>query len=264
VSELTGLVDLAERTALAVADLLRAGVGRDDLHISSKATSTDLVTDVDRTAEQLIVSMIQRERPHDGILGEEGANVTGTSGVDWIVDPLDGTTNFVYGHPGFSVSIAALVDGIASVGVVADPVHHDLYSASIGRGAHCNGVAITCAPAQPLGNVLVATGFAYDPDERARQARVLATVLPAIRDIRRMGGAAIDLCSVARGRVDAYYEWGLQAWDMAAGVVIASESGAKVGDLSGDLPSSQCCVACHPDVFGPLTELLSSALAEPS
>jgi myo-inositol-1(or 4)-monophosphatase len=253
------LVDLANRVATVAADHLRREMTRVDLRIDSKATTTDLVTDVDRAGEALVVELLLAERPDDGILGEEGTSIVGRSGIEWIIDPLDGTTNFVYGHPGFSVSIAAAVDGRLVVGVVADPVHDHRFSAWSGGGAWCNDMPVRCSSRTDLSLALVATGFAYDPAERARQAHVLTSVLPRVRDIRRMGGAAVDLCSVASGRVDAYYERGLQAWDLAAGTVIAREAGATVADLDGGPPSAECCIAAPPALFEPLVALLRAA-----
>lgn len=255
------LLELAEATALAAADHLLAGPARDRLEVTSKTSSTDLVTEVDRSCEHLIVDRITRHRPRDGIVGEEGTSVTGQSGVDWIIDPLDGTTNYVYGHPGFSVSIAATVDGQPAIGVVADPVLGHLFAARLGGGATRNGHPIRCSELTRLDLALVATGFAYDRGLRRHQAETLVGVLPQIRDIRRMGGAAVDLCSVGNGRVDAYFERGLQPWDLAAGTVIASEAGARVGDLDGGPPSARYCIAAPPALYEPLVTLLATAEA---
>lgn len=253
------LAEIAVAVGREAAEHLRTHLGRSDLDVRSKATATDLVTEVDRSGERLVVERLLQARPDDSITGEEGTAIVGGSGVEWIVDPLDGTTNFVYGHPGFSVSIAAAVDGVLAVGVVVDPVHQDVYAAWSGGGATRNGTSIRCSERTDLSRALVATGFAYDADHRRRQAHVLTTVLPRVRDIRRMGGAAIDLCSVASGRVDAYYERGLQPWDLAAGTVIAREAGALVGDLDGGPPSGALCVAAPPALYGPLVELLADA-----
>ena len=255
------LLRLAEATALAAAEHLLAETGRGDLEVASKATGTDLVTKVDRSCEQLIVDRITEHRPRDGIVAEEGTAIMGESGVDWLIDPLDGTTNYVYQHPGFSVSIAASVDGVPTIGVIADPLHGQLFSARLGGGATCNGEPIRCSELTQLDKALVATGFAYDPPTRRLQAEALTSVLPEIRDIRRMGGAAVDLCSVACGRVDAFFERGLQPWDYAAGSVIASEAGARVGDLDGGPPSAGCCLAAPPSLFESLATLLATATA---
>lgn len=261
-ADLDHLARLAERLALGAAELLLDGLARGALEISSKSTRTDMVTDMDRAAERFIVDGILDSRPDDGVLGEEGTDIAGTSGVSWVIDPLDGTTNYVYGHSGFSVSIAALVDGVASVGVVADPVHDDLFSARLGGGAHRNRAPIHCSPLEDLSTALVATGFNYSPAVRGEQARVLVDLLPQVRDVRRMGGAAVDLCSAACGRVDAYFERGLAPWDMAAGVVIAREAGARVGDLRGGEPSGDFVLASPPALFEPLADLLLAARAD--
>ncbi|MFP3907371.1 MAG: inositol monophosphatase family protein [Acidimicrobiales bacterium] len=258
-ADLDALLALAERVASAGAEHLRTWMHHADLAVSSKDTPTDLVTDVDRSCETLVVDLLTSARPDDGLVAEEGSSIVGRSGVEWVVDPLDGTTNFVYGHPGFSVSIAAVVDGRPSVGVVADPLSGDLFSARAGGGATRNGTVLGLGTPPDLAHALVATGFSYDAGQRRHQAEVLTTVLPRIRDIRRMGGAALDLCSVACGRVDAYYERGLQPWDMAAGWVIAAEAGARVGDLDGGAPSATCCLAAHPVLFDALAALLVTA-----
>jgi len=185
--------------------------------------------------------------------------------VRWIIDPIDGTTNYVYGHPGFAVSIAADWTDPATgrpeplVGVVADPLHAEVFTAVAGGGAFRNGEPIRCSATTELRQALVATGFSYEADRRARQAGVLAHLLPAVRDIRRMGAASVDLCSVACGRVDAYYERGLKAWDFAAGALVAVEAGAIVADLDGGGPSEAFTLAATPAIHRPLAELLAGA-----
>jgi myo-inositol-1(or 4)-monophosphatase len=216
-------VDAAQRAAALVLDQ-RVG----ELVTEVKTSGSDLVTAVDRAAETLIVETILSYRPDDGLLGEEGSSRPGTSGVRWIIDPIDGTTNFVLGHPGYSVSIAAEVDGTVVAGAVADPVHGELHEAVIGGGARCNGRLVRVRDTDRLERSVVATGFSYLAHRRRNQAQALTTVLPEIADIRRMGSAALDLCGVAVGRVDAYYELGLNEWDLAAGALIAAEAGATV------------------------------------
>lgn len=262
VSDLDHLARLAEQLALGAAELLLDGLTRGVTEVSTKSSPTDVVTDVDRASERFIVDGIAEARPDDGILGEEGTDVAGTSGVRWIIDPLDGTTNYVYGHAGFSVSIAVVVDGVPSVGVVADPIHDDLFSARLGGGAFRNQAPIRCSPVTDAGLALVATGFNYSAAVRHDQARVLVEMLPRIRDVRRMGGAAVDLCSTACGRVDAYYERGLAPWDLAAGTVIAREAGARVEDLRGGDPSATFVLAAPPALFDPLADLLRDAAAD--
>jgi myo-inositol-1(or 4)-monophosphatase len=179
--------------------------------------------------------------------------------VRWLVDPVDGTTNYLYGHAGFAVSIAAEVDGSRAVGVVHDPLHGEVFAARAGGGATRNGQPISCSDKADLQTALVATGFAYDPARRGAQAAVLERVIPHVRDIRRMGAASVDLCSVACGRVDAYYERGLGPWDLAAGAVIATEAGARVGNLDGVDDIGDLILAAAPGVFDPLAELLAAA-----
>ena len=227
------LRSLAERVARSAGALLRDGLGRARAQVGTKSTGTDLVTEMDRASETLIESELLTARPDDGILGEEGAARPGTSGVRWLVDPLDGTTNYVYGFPGFNVSIAAEHRGEVVAGAVYDIVRDELFSATRGGGATRDGDPIHVSGVVDLALALVGTGFSYDPERRRRQAEALVHVLPRVRDIRRQGAAALDLCSVACGRLDAYYERGLAVWDLAAGGLIASEAGAIVTDFRG-------------------------------
>jgi myo-inositol-1(or 4)-monophosphatase len=256
------LLEVARRAAEQAGALLIDGLDRVRALVETKSTSTDMVTEMDRAAESLIVDAIREARPDDAIVGEEGTAERGSSGVEWIVDPLDGTTNYLYGHPGFGVSIAAAVDGDVVAGVVADPLHGDVFTAVRGAGAQRNGQPISPARPASLADALVATGFSYDPERRRRQAGVLVHLLPKVRDIRRMGAAAVDLCSVACGRVDAFYERGLARWDYAAGALVAAESGAIVGDLDGGMASSAFTLAAAPAVFEPLRVELAQAGAD--
>ncbi|MEI7545982.1 MAG: inositol monophosphatase family protein [Mycobacteriaceae bacterium] len=199
--------------------------------VRAKSSPTDPVTIVDTETEQLIRRRLAELRPGEPILGEEGGGQAADSGtVRWVVDPIDGTVNFVYGIPAYSVSIAAQLDGRSVAGAVADVVSGDIYSAGIGLGAHVlvGGVRspLRCSEADDLSMALLGTGFGYEPNRRAAQAALLAQMLPVIRDIRRIGSAALDLCMVAAGRLDAQYEHGLSAWDWAAGALIAAEAGA--------------------------------------
>ena len=250
------LLTLASSIAAEASELLIDGLERERSTVDTKTTGTDMVTEMDRASERLIVDSILAARPDDSILGEEGTDRIGTSGVRWIVDPIDGTTNYLYAHAGFAVSIAAEVDGVVVVGVVHDPLHDEVFSAVRGSGATRNGSAIRVSSEVELGRALVATGFSYEPERRRRQAAVLTEVLPLVRDIRRMGAASVDLCSVACGRVDAYYERGLQPWDHAAGALIAREAGAIVGDLDGGDPTFGFCLAAPPVLFEQLLPLL--------
>ena len=252
---------LAENVARATGALLLDELDGVRTEVQTKSTGTDMVSEVDRAAEALIVDRLREARPDDGMVGEEGTDVTGTSGVRWIVDPLDGTTNFLYGLPGFGVSIAAELDGMVVAGVVLDAVRDELFAATLGGGATRNGSPIHASVATDLSLALIATGFSYDQTRRARQAAVLVEVIPRIRDIRRFGAAAVDLCSVACGRVDGYYERGLAPWDLAAGALIAAEAGAAVTDFDGGPVQAGPVVAAAPAIATALRDLLVTAKA---
>lgn len=199
---------------------------------STKSSAVDPVTAVDEAAEARIADQLRARRPDDGIVGEEGANATGTTGVQWIVDPIDGTVNFLYGLPAYAVSIGAAVDGECVAGAVVNVYSGEVYSAARGEGAYVarggEHIRLHASQADNTETALVATGFSYDASWRKSQADLLRRILPRVRDIRRIGSAALDLCNVAEGRVDAYYEHGTHPWDYAAGVVIAQEAGAVV------------------------------------
>lgn len=255
------LEKLAAEAAEVAASLLRAESGA-ELQISAKSSRTDLVTDMDVACEAAIVEFLTSHRPDDAVMGEEGTGRDGTSGVRWIIDPIDGTVNFVYGHVGFGVSVAAEADGQIVAGAVVDPVLGETFTAHRGGGARLNGRPTHVRPDGDPALALVATGFSYAHDRRPRQAEVLRELLPLIGDIRRVGGAAVDLCSVACGRVDAFFEVGLNPWDYAAGVLICEEAGAIVQDLNGGPPSSAFVFAAAPAVAETLLKLLQDAEAD--
>ena len=217
-----------------------------------------MVTEFDTASEHLIVDAISTARPHDTIVGEEGTDKVGTSGVSWLIDPVDGTTNFLYGLPGYAVSIAASLTGDhrAAVGAVYVPATDELFAAIEGRGATVNGRPIRCSTTLELSQALVATGFAYHPDRRAAQAVRLAALLPRIRDVRRLGAAAPDLCYVAAGRLDAYFEEHLGPWDLAAGELIAREAGCRTGSLDGGPARPSSVIVASPSVFDPLRDAI--------
>lgn len=203
--------------------------------VRTKSTPTDPVTVVDTETEALLRRRLAELRPGDAVLGEEGggpAAAVAAGAVTWVLDPIDGTVNFVYGIPVYAVSVAAQVDGISVAGAVADVVSGEIYSAGMGLGAHVTDAdgrrVLRCTEVTELSMALVGTGFGYSPGRRTAQARLLAGLLPQVRDVRRMGSAALDLCMVAAGRLDAHYEHGLHVWDWAAGALIAAESGAQV------------------------------------
>ena len=246
--------------------------------VDTKSSPTDVVTEMDRRSEALITGRIRAVRPGDTVLGEEGGQTSGEaipvgsgaadrdgpagpSRVRWVVDPLDGTVNYLYGLPDWAVSIAAEVDGTVVAGVVEVPRFGETFTAVAGQGAwlHRNGVAraLHCTSGVTLAQALIGTGFGYASGRRQVQGEVIAAILPYVRDIRRGGSAAVDLCSVAAGRMDAFFERGLNYWDYAAGGLIAREAGAKVGGLAGRAESTSMAVAAGPDLFQPLDTFLT-------
>ncbi|AZM59618.1 MULTISPECIES: inositol monophosphatase family protein [unclassified Streptomyces] len=255
------LLELAREAALRAGELLRDGRPADLAVAATKSSPIDVVTEMDLAAEKLITTMIAERRPDDGFLGEEGAATEGSSGIRWVIDPLDGTVNYLYGLPTWAVSIAAEQDGETVVGAVVAPMRGEAYHAVRGGGARATGAwdgerELSCRPSPPLDQALVSTGFNYVTEVRAHQADVVQRLIPLLRDIRRGGSAAIDLCDVAAGRLDGYYERGLHPWDLAAGDLIAREAGALTGGRPGDAPSRALTVAASPGVFEPLQRLL--------
>lgn len=245
---------MALAAARSAGDLLLARAGGGVGGIVSKSSGTDLASDADREAEALVVGAIRAARPGDAILAEEGGGATGATGVTWIVDPLDGTINYLWGVPQWCVSIAAADARGAVVGVVHDPSRGETFTAVRDGGAWLGSLPLRVHPGRPLGEALVGTGFSYRAAERALQARRLTGVLPAVRDVRRLGAAALDLAWVAAGRLDGYFETGLNPWDRAAGELIAREAGGVVEDLE---PGGM--IVAGPDLIGPLARLVHGA-----
>ena len=249
--------DLATRAgALALEGRRGLGVGQPVAH-DTKSTPTDPVTEFDRTAEALIVTTLRRVRPDDSIVGEEGADHAGTSGFEWHIDPIDGTANFVYDLPAWCTSVAVVDDDGPLAGAVYVPVTDELFSAARGGGASRNGSPIRCSTASQLAMALVGTGFNYSPAVREVQARRLTTLLPQVRDLRRYGSAALDLCMVACGRLDAYFEEHLNSWDLAAGVLIASEAGATTSNFGSGPAGTDATVAAAPGLHAALLTLIA-------
>ncbi|WP_129785092.1 inositol monophosphatase family protein [Promicromonospora panici] len=264
----TALRDLAVRLATAAGALVREGRPDRVVVAATKSSEVDPVTVMDRASEDLLREIIAAERPDDAILGEEGDDVAGTSGLTWVLDPIDGTVNYLYGVASWAVSVA-VVAGPPEPGawtVLAGCVHSvadgRTWSAGLGEGATRDGEPIRVGAAASLGTSLVGTGFGYDAGRRAHQAQVLTQVLPKIRDIRRLGSAAIDLCLLADGSMDLYYERGLNPWDMAAGVVVATEAGAVVTGLRGGPAGNAMTVAGRPELVAQLAEILEAADAD--
>jgi myo-inositol-1(or 4)-monophosphatase len=270
-SEGRELLELAISVARRAADLARTsradGVGE----VGTKSTDTDVVTGADLAVERLIVDAIRAARPGDTFLGEEygeGAGpgspvgAPGQAGIRWVVDPIDGTVNYVYGLPQYAVSIAAQSGGVSVAAVVRNAATGEEWTAIRGGGAWRDGRRLTPpaggdpGAAPDLGRALVATGFGYDPARRAHQAGVVARLLPRVRDIRRFGAASLDLCYTAEGRFDAYFEKGLNAWDHAAAGLIATEAGLRVTGLRGAPPGNAMVLAAPEGLYGPLHDLL--------
>jgi myo-inositol-1(or 4)-monophosphatase len=264
----TATPDPAELLALAVdvareaAAVVAQGRATAADHVDVKSSPVDVVTAVDRASEKLIVDRLLAARPDDGLLGEEGADRAGASGVRWVVDPIDGTVNFLYDLPAYAVSIAAEVDGEVRAGVVLNAATGELFTATAGGGAHLSSPArpepVRLAGSRPvsLEQTLVGTGFGYRVEQRRAQGQVVAELLPRVRDIRRYGSSALDLCSVAAGRIDAYYELDLNYWDHAAGALVAAEAGVVVTGLAGRPFAQPMAVAAAPSIAGPFLELL--------
>jgi len=241
--------------AQAAAELLIGLRDRGEVGVTStKSTPTDIVTNADAAAEALLRKLLLTSRPDDSWLGEETGSTdsnSGAQGVRWVVDPIDGTVNYLYGLPGWAISVAAEVAGTVVAGAVVVPTTAEVFSAHLGGGATVDDRPLAVTRCAELSQALIATGFSYDATVRGPQGRAVAELLPRVRDIRRFGAAAVDLCSLAAGRVDAYYERGLQPWDRAAGALIAREAGGiVVEDSAGGV------VAAGPDLIADFRALL--------
>ncbi|RSM70630.1 inositol monophosphatase [Kibdelosporangium aridum] len=226
--------------------------------VSTKSSATDPVTAGDRAAERLIRDRLAELRPGESVFGEEEGGAAAVDGVRWVVDPIDGTVNYLYGFPWYSVSVAAQLDGITVAGAVVEPASGRVWSAARGGGATLDGQPLRASAVKDLELTLVATGFAYRSERRARQVEVVRNVLTRVRDIRRTGSAALDLCMVGAGWVDAYFEAGLNPWDWAAGSLIAEEAGAVV-ELPGTGELGEAVFAAAPGVANELRKLLLDA-----
>ena len=262
------LREVAERLVAEAADFVRArrtqlvdAFGHADRSaVRSKSSATDPVTLADTETERLVRDRLAELRPGEPVLGEEGGGAEPGDGLRWVVDPIDGTVNFVYGIPAYAVSLGAQIDGVSVAGAVADVVSGEVYSAALGRGAHVVTAAgrrrLHCNEIEDLSMALVGTGFGYAQQRRAAQAAVVAGILPEVRDVRRIGSAALDLCMVAAGRLDAYFEHGLSVWDWAAAALIAAEAGAVVVLPGQDVGGAPLIIAAAPGVAAPLTAAL--------
>jgi myo-inositol-1(or 4)-monophosphatase len=256
------LLRLAQDLAREAGRRARSGRARGMQVVGTKLTDTDMVTVFDREAEAAIVGGLRAARPDDSIVGEEGGGHRGTSGIEWHVDPIDGTTSFMYGLPTWCVSIGARDAQGPLVGAVYLPDVDEMFAARRGGGATLNGAPIRCSTQHELAKTLVATGFSYTPAHRTVQSRRVTEFIHLIRDVRRMGAAAVDICFVACGRLDAYFEENLHSWDVLAAELVAREAGARSGDFAGGpLHPGEVLVAA-PGVFDELSRVLTAALTK--
>ncbi|MFL2987450.1 MAG: inositol monophosphatase family protein [Candidatus Poriferisodalaceae bacterium] len=230
-------------------------VRRETGFVTSKSTATDPISDVDREAETLIVTAIRESRPKDGIIGEEETSIEGTSGFCWVIDPLDGTVNYLYEFPSHAVSIGVEFNGTPAVGVVYDTALNEIYSARINSNATKNGREIQVTSCSNLALALLGTGFAYEPSVRRSQAELLTELIPQVRDIRRSGSCAVDLCSVASGRLDAFFETGVHWWDVAAGIQVVRSAGG----IATYEPEQKRIIASGPNLWKQLNSAVVQA-----
>jgi myo-inositol-1(or 4)-monophosphatase len=252
------------RTIAQEAGALALRTRREGVEVAAtKSTTTDIVTFADQAVQDYVRARISELRPNDGFFGEEDGGSQGSSGLTWVVDPIDGTVNYLYDLPHWAVSIA-VVEGepdpstwTALAGAVINPSLGELYTASAGAGAFLGDTQIHVAQQHDISQALVATGFAYSSEKRGRQARMLTQVLPRVRDIRRAGVCSLDLAAVATGRNDAYFEHGVKPWDHAAGALIVREAGGQVGGFRGGREGEELTLAANPTLFIALEELLN-------
>jgi myo-inositol-1(or 4)-monophosphatase len=251
------LLAIAVEAAEAAGELLLSRFHEPAEGVGRKSSATDMVSDADRDAEALIRERLIAARPEDGILGEESGERRGTSGLRWVIDPLDGTTNFLFGIPHWAVSVACEDAEGGLVGVVHSPCQAETFTATRREGAFLGRERLSVSAKSDLSDALIATGFSYVPEERAVQAEVLRRALPLMRDVRRPGAASLDLAWTAAARVDAYYEVPSHHWDWAAGVVIVREAGARVGELAAIGPSGPGLIAAGNDLYDALVQLVT-------
>ena len=250
------LLDVAVGAARDAGELLLERFRGPARGVETKSSSTDPVSEADRAAEELILERLTAARPGDGILAEEGGGRPSTSGITWVVDPLDGTVNYLFRLPVWCVSIAATDRDGTVVGVVHDPNRGETFTAVRGGGAHLNGEPISVSDRDTLDRALIGTGFSYQAEARREQAELLVKLLPVVRDIRRGGSAAIDLATLACGRLDGFYEAPMEEWDKAAGVLLIREAGGIVSDLPAPQGLSTGVIAANPALHDELRKLV--------
>ncbi len=264
------LAALAEQLARAAGEMIAQGRPDRVEVAATKSSPTDVVTAMDRAAEALITDLLARARPDDAVFGEEGVRVAGASGLTWVIDPIDGTVNYLYGLPAYAVSVAVVTGDPGGARRLArrwpaacyNPASTETWTAAAGSGAFLNGVRLGVLPAPDLSQALIGTGFGYRAQDRAAQAEVLGALLPLVRDIRRIGSAALDLCAVATGRLDGYYERGLHVWDIAAGLLVVLEAGGAVTGPAGGAPSEELVVCAREPLLSVLLERVDIPAAE--
>jgi myo-inositol-1(or 4)-monophosphatase len=253
------LLDVALEAARRGGEVLVRHFGAPARGVDTKTTPTDPVSDADRESEQVIRTLLSKRRPDDGIVGEEAEGRAGTSGLEWVVDPLDGTVNFLFGRRDWCVSIGLEDADGGLVGVIHDPLGDETFTAVRGRGAFLNGSRIELGGCSDLTRALIGTGFSYDAAAREVQAERVARLLPRVRDVRRAGSAALDLAALACGRLDGFYEAPMERWDRSAGVLLIEEAGGVISDLPGPLGLSPGVIAANPALHPAFAELVLGA-----
>jgi myo-inositol-1(or 4)-monophosphatase len=257
--ELTELLEIAKHAAGLAATIHRRAIDAGQVEAETKRSSSDLVTNVDRESEHALVNAIHAARPNDSILAEEGTSVSGNSGARWIIDPLDGTTNFIHRYPFHSVAVGVEVDGKNVAGVVHDTFNDHVYAGLVGYGATCEDKQITVRKESELRDALIGTGFLPDEEVRKAQAELLREVLPRVRDVRRSGCPSLDICSVASGALSGFYECGLGPWDIAAAAAVAEAAGATVSLLHSSIFPNPFLIVANPELSSALIQLFVDA-----
>ncbi len=262
------LMKLAAAVAREAAELILAAEDKPEVE-ATKSSATDVVTAMDRAVEDLLVQRLRQARPEDGVLGEERGAQAGTSGVTWVLDPIDGTVNYLYGRPDYAVSVAAVTGDPMTpgawrplAGCVLQPATGHTWTAAAGQGAWRGSHRLRLGPPPELSQSLISTGFGYRAQRRAGQAAVVARLLPQVRDIRRVGSSALDMCGVACGTSDAYYERGVNVWDVAAATLVLTEAGGSLRGLGDAPPSPEMVVAAGQPLCDTLAELLTDLGAD--
>jgi myo-inositol-1(or 4)-monophosphatase len=245
------LLNLGKAVGIEAGELLSQRP--DNFELSIKSSAIDFATQMDKASEALIVSQILSKRPDDGIIAEEGTSVPSKSGITWVIDPLDGTVNYLYNMPGWNICIAAKDQNGVQVGVVVAPSINGFWYARKGGGAFYNDKPIKCSAPKDLASALIATGFAYDRQKRIEQAELFSKILPKVRDVRRLGCAGVDLSYVAMGILDGFYEYGLNEWDYSAGGLIATEAGALISGRNNGPVGKEMTIVAGPTIHALLT-----------